>query len=41
MTQIKVTGTHEVLTYNVKGSVEACEVNIATQKLMKENDDFA
>ena len=38
---LDVTGTHAVLTYNIKGEIEPCEVNIATQKLMKGNDDFA
>ena len=35
-------GTFSSIKYDLQyGSVEPCEVNIATQKLMKENDDFA
>lgn len=37
---LDVTGTHAILTYNIKGEVELYEVNIASQKLIKENDDF-
>ena len=33
---LDVTAQHALLTYNVKGDVEPCEVHVANSKLMKE-----